>query len=458
MFHDGRLSVSDEFESGFNSPAEEWLPSGFNSILAAQAVFPLVAQFEMAGNPKENEIAGAVHDRIDAAWPILAKRVRVTGDYGARFVEAFDHLDEPEDVTIVDIANALAAFMGTEWRSFDSPYDAYIAGDADALDRVALNGFQLFFGDANCASCHSGPLLSDHDFHALGLPPFGPGRTRVFDPFIRDVGRMGESDALEDAYRFRPPSLRNVSLTAPYGHNGAYPTLEGIIRHHLDPVDSRQTWTPDMAALPSAPHIEAIDFVVFQDKREMARQARALDIEPQSLSDEEIDALVAFPRVVSIKSGPINIGELPDKWQDRHIGQIWFCSPQIWVQTGRDFAQKSVGLLALYFRVCIFETDGVFRSIQRVLERAVSLFDQVMIRVLEPIIGVVLAQSPEHNVITFLDRLAGCDQHRDCRLGGDVEEFGRFVAQDDFTQFGLDASRSDRKTRAHGVGTTAEGV
>ena len=294
MFHDGRLSVSDEFESGFNSPAEEWLPSGFNSILAAQAVFPLVAQFEMAGNPKENEIAGAVHDRIDAAWPILAKRVRVTGDYGARFVEAFDHLDEPEDVTIVDIANALAAFMGTEWQSFDSPYDAYIAGDADALDRVALNGFQLFFGDANCASCHSGPLLSDHDFHALGLPPFGPGRTRVFDPFIRDVGRMGESDALEDAYRFRTPSLRNVSLTAPYGHNGAYPTLEGIIRHHLDPVDSRQTWTPDMAALPSAPHIEAIDFVVFQDKREMARQARALDIEPRSLSDEEIDALVAF--------------------------------------------------------------------------------------------------------------------------------------------------------------------
>jgi len=130
--------------------------------------------------------------------------------------------------------------------------------------------------------------------HSLGLPPFGPGRTRVFDPFIRDVGRMGESDALEDAYRFRTPSLRNVSLTAPYGHNGAYPTLEGIIRHHLDPVDSRQTWTPDMAALPSAPHIEAIDFVVFQDKREMARQARALDIEPQSLSDEEIDALVAF--------------------------------------------------------------------------------------------------------------------------------------------------------------------
>ena len=52
------------------------------TLLAAQAIFPLVAQFEMAGNPKENEIAGAVHDRIDASWPILAKRVRVIPEYG----------------------------------------------------------------------------------------------------------------------------------------------------------------------------------------------------------------------------------------------------------------------------------------------------------------------------------------------------------------------------------------
>ena len=55
LFHDGRLSKSHLYDSGFDSLAEEWLPKGFNSILAAQAVFPLVAQFEMAGNPKENE-------------------------------------------------------------------------------------------------------------------------------------------------------------------------------------------------------------------------------------------------------------------------------------------------------------------------------------------------------------------------------------------------------------------
>ena len=118
MFHDGRLSISDRYENGFDSPAEEWLPTGFNSLLAAQAVFPLIAQFEMAGNPSENEIIGAVHDRIDKAWPIIAKRVRITGDYGAEFVDAFANINSPEQVSIVEIVNALAAFMAVEWTSF----------------------------------------------------------------------------------------------------------------------------------------------------------------------------------------------------------------------------------------------------------------------------------------------------------------------------------------------------
>ena len=109
MFHDGRLMTSDRYGNGFDSPAEEWLPIGFNSILAAQAVFPLVAQFEMSGNPSENEIAGAVHDRIDAAWPIIAKRVRAIPAYGEKFVAAFGTIDTPDEVTIVEIANALAA-------------------------------------------------------------------------------------------------------------------------------------------------------------------------------------------------------------------------------------------------------------------------------------------------------------------------------------------------------------
>ncbi|WP_299151493.1 cytochrome c peroxidase [uncultured Tateyamaria sp.] len=294
MFHDGRLSVADTYENGFNSPAEEWLPEGLDNLLAAQAIFPLVAQFEMAGNPKENEIAGAVHQRIDYAWPIIADRVRHVPAYAAAFVRAVPHIETSEDITIADIGNALSAFMVWEWTSFDSPFDAYLAGDITALGPDQRAGLKLFYGKADCVSCHAGSLMSDQGFHALGLPPFGPGRTRRFDPMVRDVGRMGESDDLADAYAFRTPMLRNVALTAPYGHNGAYPTLEGMVRHHLDPLAALDAWTPEMAALPEVPWLAGIDFMVRQDTREMARQRAAVTLAPISLTDIEVDQIVAF--------------------------------------------------------------------------------------------------------------------------------------------------------------------
>lgn len=291
FFHDGRVSASTDYEVGINSPAEEFLPDGLESLLAAQALFPMTAQFEMAGNPKENEIAGAIHDRIDQAWPIIAKRVRGISAYAGALSEAFGV--PPEEIDITHIGNALAAFMAAEWRSFDSPFDAYLAGKGE-MSEAQVRGMDLFYGEAECATCHSGPFQTDHQFHAIGLPAFGPGRTRVFDPIPRDTGRMAESNALEDAYRFRTPSLRNVALTAPYGHNGAYPTLEGIIRHHLDPVKARREWHRDLAQLPKVPWLEAIDFVIQSDTREMARQDAVLDITPMELSDRDVADLVAF--------------------------------------------------------------------------------------------------------------------------------------------------------------------
>lgn len=294
MFHDGRVSVSDLYGNGFDTPAEEWLPTGLDNVLAAQAIFPLTSQFEMAGNPSENEIAGAVHDRIDAVWPIVAKRVRVIDEYGRLFVEAFADVDHASQVTIVHIANALSAFMSFEWMSYDSPFDAWLAGDRTALDADQQRGMELFYGKAGCADCHSGRLFTDQKFHALALPHFGPGRTRRFDPYVRDVGRMGETDRLEDAYRFRTPSLRNVALTAPYGHNGAYRTLRGIITHHLDPAAGLAGWDRAEAILPDVPWLADIDFVAFDDHRERARLAAHVDIQPMNLADPEIDALVAF--------------------------------------------------------------------------------------------------------------------------------------------------------------------
>lgn len=292
LFHDGRLTESDLYGNGFDSPAEEWLPKGLDNLLAAQSLFPMTAQFEMAGNPGENEVTGAVHDRIDNGWPIIAKRVRVIPEYGSMFVEAFDHIEEPSEVTIVEIGNALGAFIASEWQSYDSPYDAWLTGTP--LPDDADRGRKLFYNSARCASCHAGDLFTDQAFHALGLPAFGPGRTRRWDQISRDVGRMAETDALEDAYKFRTPSLRNVALTGPYGHNGAYATLEAMIRHHADPVAARESWTPADAQLPEVPWLAKVDFAIQQDTREIARQEATIEKRPIDLSEKDIADLVAF--------------------------------------------------------------------------------------------------------------------------------------------------------------------
>ena len=105
---------------------------------------------------------------------------------------------------------------------------------------------------------------------------------------------MAETNLPQDAYKFRTPSLRNVALTAPYGHNGAYPTLAEIIRHHTDPARARAAWIPAQANLPDVPWLAAADFAIRQDQLEMTRQTAAIDMRPVALNEAEIADLVAF--------------------------------------------------------------------------------------------------------------------------------------------------------------------
>ncbi len=294
LFHDGRLSIDDLFGNGFNSPAEEYLPQGLKHIVAAQALLPMTSETEMAGRPEENEVGGARNNRIDYVWPLLTERIRIIPAYADRFADAYDDVEGAPDITIVHVANALGDFVISEWRSFDSPFDRYLAGDKEALDAPARAGMELFYGRGGCSDCHSGPLLSDQEFYGLALPQFGPGRTRMFDLMVRDVGRMVETDRLEDAYRFRTPALRNVAKTGPYGHNGAYADLEGIIRHHLDPQAAFDRWSRDNVALPGDDRLARVDFAAMEDRRERARVRNAVDIEPISLDDDDVLQLIAF--------------------------------------------------------------------------------------------------------------------------------------------------------------------
>ena len=312
LFHDGRLSKSDQFGNGFNSPADNALPEGLTSILAAQAMMPPLSDVEMGGAPDENEVSRATRQRPQDAWSLLAARVEALETYDILLRDAYPEIGT-EKLEMKHVANAIGDFINSEYRSFDTAYDAFLAGDKTAMSDQQIDGMELFFGKAECASCHRGRLLSDQKFHAIGLPQFGPGRTRRFDPKPRDAGRMNETNRIEDAYRFRTPMLRNVALTGPYGHNGAFETLEGIIRHHLDGAASLKNWTPDMAKLPSVEWLQPTDFVIQQDRQEMQRIAAHTDIKPISLTDEEVANIVSFMHALTGKDSTKGRLGRPDK-------------------------------------------------------------------------------------------------------------------------------------------------
>ena len=195
-------------------------------------------------------------------------------------------------MTITDIGQVIGDFIAFEFRSVDSPFDAFLRGDDSALSNDQRRGMSLFYGKARCATCHSGLYQTDHGFHALGLPPIGPGKGHGPDGYA-DHGRAGVTGDRHDLYSFRTPSLRNVTITAPYGHNGAYAELEDIIRHHLDPLTWLAQYKVDKALLPKV-ETDIPDTAALDDFDEMLRIAMSVRLDPLALRDDEIQAINAF--------------------------------------------------------------------------------------------------------------------------------------------------------------------
>lgn len=298
QFWDGRVSIDPEAPSGYDSPAEAWLPHGLTSLSAVQATLPVTAQFEMAGNTGENEVIGAVRQRIDYAWPVIVERVIADDEYWRLIRAAYPELERRRDTEYAHLANAIGDYINSEFQSFNAPIDRLSRGESVNLTDAQRAGMELFYGKGQCGECHSGPLFTDGNYYSLALPPMGPGRTRQWDPWARDVGRMGVSNRAEDAYAFRVPSLRNLSFTAPYGHNGAYATIRAMIEHHNDPIAALEGYDRSQAILPEAPHIEVIDWIGFADKRELERIKRSVDLQPLGLSNAEIDQILEFLKLL----------------------------------------------------------------------------------------------------------------------------------------------------------------
>ena len=192
--------------------------------LVAQAQGPFLNPLEM-----NNPSAAAVVDKVSRS------------QYAWLFTSVFGgNAFKDKQAAYVNIARAIAAFESSSMvNRFSSKYDAYRAGSTSLTSQEAA-GLALFTGKGKCSGCHaiSGtrPVFTDFTYHNLGLPKnwenpflslppeFNPAGTAYID---RGLGAIKGS--AQDG-KFKVPTLRNVALTPPYGHNGYFQTLETVVQ------------------------------------------------------------------------------------------------------------------------------------------------------------------------------------------------------------------------------------
>ena len=295
MFHDGRVEKNPNDPSGFSTPAgAEFLP-GIETAVAAQAMFPVTSSTEMAGQAGENEVAdAAAQGNVREVWNLLTQRVTAIPEYLSMIFKAYPDLNnDAGKIDFTHIANAIGAYEAVAFRADNSPFDRYVRGDWSAMNSNAEMGLTIFNTNGQCVSCHSGKFQTDEQFYSLGIPQIGPGKGDGLNAHD-DFGREQVTGDSTDRYRFRTPTLRNVAITGPWGHDGAYNTLEGIVRHHMDALNSLNNYDLTQAVLPSRDDLDAIDFEVHQDSASRAALAKSIEINPVQLSDDEFNYLIEF--------------------------------------------------------------------------------------------------------------------------------------------------------------------
>ena len=215
----------------------------------------------------EEQAIGPIHNPVEMAEThehVVAKLGKIKG-YQQQFKAVFG-----TDVNLQGIAEAIAAYERTV-LSTNSAFDKYVLGDQKAMDDAAVRGMALFRGKARCILCHNGPNFTDNQFHNLGVPQVGPMK--------EDLGRFVVSRAEKDRGAFKTPTLRSITETAPYMHDGAFKTLDEVVEF----LDQGGGSNPNLSPL----------------------------VKPLNLTAEEKSDLVAFLKALAGEPIPFSMPKLP---------------------------------------------------------------------------------------------------------------------------------------------------
>ncbi|RFA25320.1 cytochrome-c peroxidase [Alkalilimnicola ehrlichii] len=206
------------------------------------------------------------------------------------YVELFRAAFGVEHIERTQIAQALAAFQRTI-VSRKSRFDRFLDGEHALLSEEELLGLHLFRTRARCMNCHSGPLLSDGQFHNLGLHFYGRR--------LEDLGRYHVTGRPADVGRFRTPGLRDAMFTGPWMHNGRITDMTSLLRMYNHGM-ARRNPTADQADDPLFPVTSPL-------------------LQPLDLDEYDIAALKAFMHALSARPRPVRPPELPPSIDNAHL-------------------------------------------------------------------------------------------------------------------------------------------
>jgi len=252
-FWDGRVSFDSSTgifqtpEPSLNgiNPTRGEITSALSSALSAQAMFPPLSHEEMRGKLGSNEIADAKTNL--EAWKLLTARVTSDLGYMKLFKQALPGVQK-DKINFGHIGEALGHFQANKFVVVNTPFDKYLEGDNSAMSDAAKRGAILFYSKGKCVECHSGNNFTDNKFHNIAFPQVGPGKEEGGN----DKGLFLVTGKDEDLYKFKTPGLRNISLSAPYGHSGSLITLFRVVQHYQHPMRSNHHYQGGYRNLPYA--------------------------------------------------------------------------------------------------------------------------------------------------------------------------------------------------------------
>ena len=178
-----------------------------------QSLFPMTSVGEMRGH----QFSDLSNKEV---WHQVTTRIKADKKYSS-------FLRNYKDFNIADVANALSYFQKHKFQVTDTPFDKYMKGNVKILTLKEKKGAKLFFTKARCASCHGGPLLSNLALQNIAIPQVSPSSQPA-----QDLGFSVQRPNRTFSYLFLNQPLRNIALTAPFMHNGAFTNLKQVIEHY----------------------------------------------------------------------------------------------------------------------------------------------------------------------------------------------------------------------------------